>query len=93
MMKITMNPSYLTDKLVELGWDPRHIQMAYERIIAIAEQDEDYIDLSIRLNPAQRRFKQPWMPKVDRERAIRESPALDPALSARVRDARSHQRT
>lgn len=91
--RIVVNPSYLTERLRELGWDWLQIQQVYDRLIAIAEADEDYVEVSRRLNPG--KPKQPaWTPEKwqARERELRASPGLDLELSARVRDARARQR-
>lgn len=92
-LRITVSPTYMCDKLVELGWETIHVQMVCDRIIALAEQDEDFLDVSRRLNPA-KQIKLPLEPGLYEAhvRAVRESPALDRRLSARVRDERSRLR-
>ena len=91
MLRITMNPAYLTERLLELGWDAKNIQIVYDRLIKIAEEDEDYVSVARRLNPQIKKREPRWSFETARarERAYRESPELDPRLSALVRDARN----
>ena len=92
-LRITVSPNYMTDKLVELGWERLHVQMVWDRIVALAQQDEDFLDVSRRLNPAKRVTLpiEPGLYEAHR-RAVRESPALDRRLSARVLDERNRLR-
>lgn len=88
MLRITSDPSYALRKLVELGWEETHVQVVYDRLIALAQRGEDFVEVGRRLNPA-KSATLPYEPPVAHIRAVRESPALGLELSARVRDARN----
>ena len=66
MMRITMNPGFLTEQLQELGWEAAHIQVVYDRLYALAQAGEDHTDVAVRLNPA----KPPKRPYVAPERGL-----------------------
>lgn len=73
MMRITMNRGYLTDQLLEAGWEPQSIMVVYDRIQALVDRGEDYIDIARRLNPA-KATKPAWEPSPFRGPSDRVSP-------------------
>lgn len=73
MIRINMNPAYLTEQLLEQGWDPQQIQTVYDRLYALVLNGEDDMDLSRRLNPAKRQTPA-WEPSPFRGPASRVTP-------------------
>lgn len=67
MLRITTNPALLTEKLIEIGWEPMHIQLIGDRISALAENGETFVDVARRLNPT-KPVSPAWEP----------SPLIDP---------------
>lgn len=90
MMRITMNPGFLTEELIELGWEAQHIQMVYDRLRSLAEAGESSIDVAVRLNPR----KRPTTPYVEPMRgpdgqvpleSVRQRYERDPGVRALTR--------
>lgn len=50
-MRITLDADHFHKRLREAGWDKRQITLAMERMVFLAEEGEDYIDVLRRLNP------------------------------------------
>jgi hypothetical protein len=88
-----MKENEMFAELLAMGWEMKDLGLITRRIIFLARQGEIAEDIAFRLNP-KRELNRPVVPQqwLDRERAYRESPALDLELSSRVRDARNRQR-